>query len=495
MNNSPTAIGQATCIEQQLPRGGTTICIRRATLDRPFGIVTAAILLLSINLFTGAALADQWGIPEPVREVTSANGRYLLRLVSGVPFGRGATSQAIVVERSSDSPDRVVARLALENRVAPVDAYVTDDGRYVVTLDDWDRVGYGDAVAAFYNHQGLIKKYALEEMLAGVDGLGERPTSRELWSRFPHSVSSRWWRDTRMVFVRGAGVQARLAIWLSWAADWLVWRCDDGRSVRTNPEEVRPWQEVARRWAVRQLATPEDLARTSEGDLREWNEKAEAWARRRAERYKTRIDACRFLAGLRRPEDRAIVEALLKDPEEEANWVPLLRIQADVALAWWDGKRTSLVPPDISVLRSLEAPLYRLGHLRVTIPLPREPREDDGPIYVSMFSESVSDQTWRQEVPLLRGGQGGFRWSIPEVGELHLQFPGVPPGRYWIKIVWDCTPPFEFPLFYHNGMSAWKASEPPAPEVLPGDFESTERNVFEVLPGQTTSVTIPLTGS
>jgi hypothetical protein len=63
---------------------------------------------------------------------------------------------------------------------------VADSGRYVVTFDEWGRVGYGPNVVVIYGPDGeVIKKYALEGLL----------TEEEI-SQVTHGVSSRWWRDS-----------------------------------------------------------------------------------------------------------------------------------------------------------------------------------------------------------------------------------------------------------------------------------------------------------
>ncbi|SDY88896.1 hypothetical protein [Hymenobacter psychrophilus] len=70
----------------------------------------------------------------------------------------------------------------LINRIAPVSALVSTNGRYLVTVDNWSSMGYGVDVLAVYDVQGnLLKRYALED-----------------FSPFPintywRSISSLWW--------------------------------------------------------------------------------------------------------------------------------------------------------------------------------------------------------------------------------------------------------------------------------------------------------------
>ncbi|MGE3466367.1 MAG: hypothetical protein AB7J13_05485 [Pyrinomonadaceae bacterium] len=59
----------------------------------------------------------------------------------------------------------------LDNEVAPVSALISDNGDYVVTFDNWHRVGYGDNVVAIYNGKTgtLIKKLGLKDFLTESD--------------------------------------------------------------------------------------------------------------------------------------------------------------------------------------------------------------------------------------------------------------------------------------------------------------------------------------
>lgn len=82
-----------------------------------------------------------------------------------------------------DGKDSLIWEQKLINRVAPVTAIVSNDGKFLVTFDNWHSMGYGVDVMAYYNEKGeLIKRHMLEDI-----------------SPFPintyvMSVSSLWWR-------------------------------------------------------------------------------------------------------------------------------------------------------------------------------------------------------------------------------------------------------------------------------------------------------------
>lgn len=79
--------------------------------------------------------------------------------------------------------DSLIWEQQLINKVAPLVAIISNDGRFLVTFDNWSSLGYGIDVMVYYNEKGeLIKRHKLEEI-----------------SPFPintyyRSISSLWWR-------------------------------------------------------------------------------------------------------------------------------------------------------------------------------------------------------------------------------------------------------------------------------------------------------------
>ena len=178
-----------------------------------------ALLALCISpLVSTAAVADSWG--EPGVEVTpSANGAYRLtvtprsilnqleffedKVAGREPAGQTpdepATATARLERRESDGRWSVVWDRPLVNDVAPVSALVSDDGRYVVTFDNWHSVGFGDDVVVIYGSDGaLIRSMALTDILPNyfMDG-------------FPRSVSSLHWQHQS---TRISGDMVQLAV-------------------------------------------------------------------------------------------------------------------------------------------------------------------------------------------------------------------------------------------------------------------------------------------
>jgi hypothetical protein len=146
---------------------------------------TLMIALLGVN----AAWADDWGAPQ-VREVFSASRDNFVRVTPGTSWGdvrgfagakKGEYASAEYFRRSTDGSYHRTVRTTLLNPVAPVEFFVSNDGR-LVTVDNWHNVGYGAAVALYAPDGALVKAYALADIF----------TAEEI-KAFPHSISSIIW--------------------------------------------------------------------------------------------------------------------------------------------------------------------------------------------------------------------------------------------------------------------------------------------------------------
>jgi len=139
--------------------------------------------LLTIAALLGAAAgagADSWMAPTE-RDYYSADETYYLHVVpgDGDTYAHGTLYEA--ARREGD--DLRVWSAELLNPYAPHKVLVADSGEYVVTFDEWGRVGYGDNVVVIYGPGGeTLWKFALEDLL----------TEEEI-AAVPTTVSSRWW--------------------------------------------------------------------------------------------------------------------------------------------------------------------------------------------------------------------------------------------------------------------------------------------------------------
>ncbi|WP_345222801.1 hypothetical protein [Hymenobacter koreensis] len=160
------------------------------------------VLLLLTAWWPLSMLADKWPPPR-VQDYYSSDRNYFVRVFPRtVPekyykWQQAAPKQkrrfsaqdtvivpcyAVLFARTGSSP-RMIWRQNLVNQVAPVEAMVSDDGKYVVTFNNHHSVGYGQDVMVVYNHQGsLLRQYNLEQ-------ISPFPLNRYLASR-----SSIWWQ-------------------------------------------------------------------------------------------------------------------------------------------------------------------------------------------------------------------------------------------------------------------------------------------------------------
>lgn len=177
---------------------------------------TWRVRLALLGLLTAdasSALADSWKLPER-RTYKSENGAYVLvvspkKLSSqleyfedkvegredsgGIPGLRGNTPSAELRRVTLSHRQRRIAKFALINEVGPASALVSDDGRWIVTFDNWHSVGLGDSVIVIYRSDGsLVRSLALEDVLLAED-LDELPrsVSSRQWSRGKRIDSSR----------------------------------------------------------------------------------------------------------------------------------------------------------------------------------------------------------------------------------------------------------------------------------------------------------------
>lgn len=129
-------------------------------------------------LWATAALRAE---PPPLREARSENGQFTLRLEPGRSGRDGRSCEATLFERSDRGvrPQRVWER-PLVNDVAPVQAAVRNDGRFVITLDEHRRGGARHAVVIYGPRGELLRHFLLPDLLAEGDWGHVRREGREL---------------------------------------------------------------------------------------------------------------------------------------------------------------------------------------------------------------------------------------------------------------------------------------------------------------------------
>jgi len=389
-----------------------------------------------------AVNADTWEMPRPAK-FWSASQRYILEVYPSDSAAEQKGCRAVLSETRPAGNPMEVCRVALINDHSPVSTLVSDDGHYFITFDEWHGVGHGNAVVAFYGRRGLLRNYSLEELVGMQDSLG--------WNGvFPHSVSSRWWRNHCIMLFGNNRQAGRFGIWLDWAPRWLVWNLADGRPVKETTAITADWNERGAAWAQSKLGKASSL--------------------------EEKITACRYAAYSRRPKDRELLNRALADGSQDPNHRQLVRLNADRALAIWDGEAKDFSGLDHAVPERH----YLLGSIEITLRLPAPATE--GQVYLMLFPEAVKASDWKQAPAEFRGGRS-FRalYGQPESkNEIEFRINPARPGRYWLKAVWERKPPFSYDLGSFDGFQAWLASTNNAIAFGPGDAESGAPEMFEI---------------
>jgi hypothetical protein len=136
--------------------------------------IICVILIGCVNL-----AADTWAPPEP-QKYYSADSGYCFEIIPGDSMHacRGILSMV-----PDEGEYQTVWSAQLVNDISPVTAFVSDEGNYVATFDNWYRIGWGDDVVVIYGMDGeLIAKFGLEDILS----------ANEI-EKIPRTVASRWW--------------------------------------------------------------------------------------------------------------------------------------------------------------------------------------------------------------------------------------------------------------------------------------------------------------
>ena len=159
------------------------------------------MVFLSTLLVSASGYADTWGNPE-IRNYYCSNGKYYVKVYPlKTPAKYYKWMQTSVRRKRKFNPsdtllvpcfaklykvkvdrDSLIWERQLSNRVAPQTAILSNDGRFLVTFDNWGSLGFGTDVMAYYNDKGeLIKKHSLEDISPFPINNYKRTISSILW--------------------------------------------------------------------------------------------------------------------------------------------------------------------------------------------------------------------------------------------------------------------------------------------------------------------------
>jgi hypothetical protein len=128
-------------------------------------MINRARLRASALVFAFAASASAQSSPAPTPQVfASASGTYGFKTQPSEPPDARGMSQGMLFTPGPHGTETVVWKGFLLN--VPHRAIVADDGKYVVTLDVWARLGY-ERCLVIYDAQGIVvAHFGLDELLS-----------------------------------------------------------------------------------------------------------------------------------------------------------------------------------------------------------------------------------------------------------------------------------------------------------------------------------------
>ena len=420
------------------------------------------ILLLVVSLHL-TAYADSWYFPrERARAAASENEKF----VAYVTPAKQKEKPLLEVFQIEDSNELPLWQCRLGNLGSPWEVFISDNGRYVVTVNEGGMVGYGDHVLAFYDANGPIANYSMEQVLNLPKNIGLTELYKlELYKLIPHSTSSRWWDKYSVKFFGNHRGVLYFCIWLDLFDRWSAWNPTDGKELKVDPSTAKKWTAKARLWAIKKIKGK------SQG-FPNWLTEAIPYV---------------FLTKLRKPDDRKFIEQLLSHelfdtyrPSTISGFLhysqaSLRRSLAEQLLARWDGRLA-----ESNHFNPHSGQIYHyLGIVDGIVRLPQAPKLGDGTLWVYLVLAEVPEHQWQNKPPLqllhATFDDSLFDDYSPKISK-HFLFgiKGVTPGKYRLKAVWDKAKPH---------CEYWdKICLPSA-----GDFQSIHSQVVTVKPGQVTN--------
>lgn len=145
--------------------------------------------------------ADAWPGARP-QTFVSANGAYAFRTQPPRLANWSGTSQGTVVTIGAGGAETVMWARELVN--IPVRAFITDDGKYVVTFDTWAKLGYEHSLVIYGERGAVIADHTLEALLS----------ADEIANSVVHTATTRrWLQGATIAFEPGRNTIAIVFPW------------------------------------------------------------------------------------------------------------------------------------------------------------------------------------------------------------------------------------------------------------------------------------------
>ena len=184
------------------------------------------LILVIIFLSNNILLSDTWGTPKSKYEYISDNQIYKFIIKTN----RNSEGKCLgILKKERFLFDKTIWKGNLINKICPLKAMVTNNGKYVVTFDDWYSVGKYPIV--IYDKNGnLVKEHSLETLglkkyVIGLPFFVDGVLKFQEDGFIEKSVSSMYWRKNSLIFFNK--LQTNLFIRLHWGLI-IVIKLDSG---------------------------------------------------------------------------------------------------------------------------------------------------------------------------------------------------------------------------------------------------------------------------
>lgn len=162
-------------------------------------LILPVVILATLTIAAMPTNADGWVQPR-TRAHMSDNDEYCLVVVPGrerlnryclpeelkfaytVDLPPHGTAMGTLYRKDRNSVYQPVWTAPLADSYEPVNVLVHDGGKWVVTIDSWGGMGYGDHVVVIHNRHGdIVRKFALADMLPPEKIAGFRRSTSSIW--------------------------------------------------------------------------------------------------------------------------------------------------------------------------------------------------------------------------------------------------------------------------------------------------------------------------
>lgn len=402
------------------------------------------------------------------RDYYSENGHYS---VHTLPSSREQAGDiAAISVRWSQSKENRYRKwgCSLGYEGMPKRCYVSNGGKTVVAVDQVTlrkTGGYGDYTLAFYNKDGLVKKYSAAELLGFPAGMSVRELEKKM-GRFVEDSFP--WDEESVEFIDEVEGVEYFCMWLPIIEKWRAWEVATGELIWPSNKMKSNWVEKAREKVLKEtknganssvylgyLKRPQDRQLIENALHNNWYTRGGAI---------TRNNKLLMVAG---SSERKRVEQILAAWDQGVNIYEILRIKMP--------SQGFLVLNNREKRAKISLP-HMLGWVEGVVEMPEleNPKEAALWIYLVKADEEFNSC---DNPPVHKLAVSFKDFSFKELDtsftrKLSFRFEDVTPGKYRVSVVLDRTDP---PNHSYSIKCCFKQA---------GDYTNAIEPVVEVLKGK-----------